>query len=612
MQLESFSVSGFRSMADVPDIPLRQPTILTGRNDSGKSATLDALAFLLNEHEAADSDFRPTGHGDSEEAPAIVITGQFLLTDEDRDALGLAEATRIRRVAAKGAAHASYEVERPVPQDVRLRGLESMTLAQLKESSAWLGLARDGSATVKESFLRTLRQVAASAPDCLDWVPADQAVIQRLPKCLRLSGADAADANAQLLTALKFTYRRILASDEFVERVEDLQDATEAALAGEIKDLCVLIGERCDGLTDVSINPQVSFRDALSGVQVIAHRAGQQLDFSQVGTGRRRQLVQAIWEWSNQQLTTATDQGVCVVLAYDEPDTHLDYARQRSFMDLVRAQCKTLGVHIIVATHSVQMIDQVPLEDVVHLELQRDSTVLYRLPDGGTDEDCAQFLSQLAEELGLTTSSVLFERCFLLVEGESEKAAFPRLFRLVIGQRMQEVGIVLFESGGNSTVLKLVDHLRGMGKPVYVLVDKDSKQNQPKIFNETALLNHGVPDDHIAYLGDPNELEELFSDQQWAVTANRFWPRKDGRDWVPEHVQRLRGNGKFSERLAGLISAGTGEDIRKPRLAARLSETLNQRDEVPPDLIKAFEHVVHVFGRNELDAVTSHGAEPAI
>jgi predicted ATP-dependent endonuclease of OLD family len=66
------------------------------------------------------------------------------------------------------------------------------------------------------------------------------------------------------------------------------------------------------------------------------------------------------------------------------------------------------------------MIDQVPLEDVVHLELREGSTVLYRLPEDDTDEDRATFLSQLAEELGLTTSSVLFERCFLLVEGESD------------------------------------------------------------------------------------------------------------------------------------------------------------------------------------------------
>jgi putative ATP-dependent endonuclease of the OLD family len=599
MQLESFSTSGFRSMAEVADIPLRSPTILTGRNDSGKSATLDALAFLLNERTMMKTDFRPAAtpsEGDGE--PSIIVTGQFSLTDDDRQATGLPAIVKLRRVVIREPGQATYEVERQVPQDERLRNLELLTLAQLKETAAALEVTPDGPANVKESFLKVLRQLAASGPDCLDWVPADVELAGRLPKYVRLSGADGADTRVQLLTALKFTYRRILASERFVGRVEWLQGATEASLTAEIKDLCALIEQRCDGLTNVSIKPQVSFRDALSGIQVMAHRDGQQLDFDQVGTGRRRQLVQAIWEWSNQQLTAATEQGVSVVIAYDEPDTSLDYARQRSFMDLVRAQGRSPQVRIIVATHSVQMIDQVPLEDVVHLELREGSTVLYRLPEDGTDDDCAKFLSQLAEELGLTTSSVLFERCFLLVEGESEKAAFPRLFRLVMGQRMQEAGIVPFETGGNSTVLKLVDHLRQMGKPVYVLVDKDSKQNQPKIFNEEVLEKHDIPSDHIDYIGDPNELEELFSDEQWAVAANRFWAREDGTEWQPAQIRTLRASGKFSDRLTELLKRGSGEDLRKPRLVARLAETLNHRHEVPQDLIKAFERVMESVGHS--------------
>jgi putative ATP-dependent endonuclease of OLD family len=577
-------------MAEVAGLPLRSPTILTGRNDSGKSATLDALAFLLGEHAVQDGDFRT---GDEQ----VVVTGEFRLTADDCTATGLPGMVKARRIATKGSTRARYEVERRVPEDTRLRGLELMALAQLKDTAGALGVAPDGAGNVKESYLKVLRPLADSEPDCLDWALADDELTSRLPKYLRLSGADAADTNTQLLTALKFTYRRILASEDFVARVEGLQGATEAALAGEIDDLCALIEQRCDGLTDVSIKPRVSFRDALSGVQVIARRDGQQLDFDQVGTGRRRQLIQAIWEWSNQQLTTATEEGKFVVIAYDEPDTYLDYARQRSFMDLVRTQCKNPQVRIIVATHSVQMIDQVPLEDVVHLELQEGATILYRLADTGTEDDCAAFLSQLAEELGLTTSSVLFERCFLLVEGESEKAAFPRLFRLAMGQRMQETGIVVFESGGNSTVLKLVDHLRGMGKPVYVLVDKDSKQNQPKIFNETALRNHGIPDDHIDYIGNPNELEELFSNQQWALTANQFWPRQDGTDWTPPQIQALRSDGKFSTSLADLFKTSSGEMISKPRLVARLTETLNCSDEVPQELIKAFERVMNSFLR---------------
>ena len=273
-------------------IPLRRPTILTGRNDSGKSATLDALALLLGERAVSDSDFPPADDTNGVEGGSpIVVSGEVLLDDGDRSATGLPEKARLRRVATPGVARASYEVEQMVPEDLRLRDLEFMSLTQLKETAAALRLAPDGPAIAKESFLRVLRPVAASGPQCLDWVRASDEVAKRLPKFLRLSGVDAADTSAQLLAALKFTYRRILASERFTEQVEQLQGASEAALAGEIFDLSALIQERCDGLTDVSIQPHVSFRDALSGVQVFARRDGRQIDFDQVGTGRRRQLV---------------------------------------------------------------------------------------------------------------------------------------------------------------------------------------------------------------------------------------------------------------------------------------------------------------------------------
>jgi hypothetical protein len=155
-----------------------------------------------------------------------------------------------------------------------------------------------------------------------------------------------------------------------------------------------------------------------------------------------------------------------------------------------------------------------------------------------------------------------------------------------------------FEAGGNSTVLTLVDQLRYMGKPIYVLVDKDSKQNQPKIFNEAKLLQHGIPRDHIDYVGDRNELEELFSDHQWTVAANRFWPRNDGTDWEAAQINALRGSGKFSDRLAELLWRESHDKVSKPLLLARLAETLRHHDDVPAELIKAFERVTQTLRLN--------------
>ncbi|WP_329237801.1 hypothetical protein OG417_34715 [Actinoallomurus sp. NBC_01490] len=432
------------------------------------------MAFLLGAHRALEADFLD-GVG-SAACEQFSVTGEFLLSLEEQRNLGLPETVRIRRVAVRDSARTDYQVECQVPVDVRLRDLEFMNLPKLRETAQALGVAPDGAANAKESFLRSLRPLAADGEQCLDWVQASDEMIGCLPKYRYLSGVDVTDTRAQLRTALKFTYQGILKDDKFVQRVEELQASTEAELAGKADELCELIERRCDGLSEVSIKPQVSFRDALSDVQVIARRDGRPIDFDEVGAGRRRQLVQAIWEWSQDQLRSATGRGASVIVAYDEPDTHLDYVRQRGFMELVRDQCTNPGIRSIVATHSVQMIDQIPLENVVHLELKDGVTIVHKLSGDATD-DCDTFISQLAEELGLSTSTVLFERCFLLVEGESEKSAFPRLFRLVTGRRTQEVGIVLFDSGGNGTVLKLVEHLRGMGKPVLVLVDGASPRS---------------------------------------------------------------------------------------------------------------------------------------
>lgn len=588
MQLRSFSVSGFRSLYDIRDIPLRSLMILTGRNDSGKTATLEAVAFLLNARQVTESDFLDSA--DTLASDQLSVTGEFILSDDEQCTLGLPHTVRIRRTAIRGSARTDYQVERQVPVDVRLRDLDFMNLTKLKETARALEVTPDGAANAKESFLRTLRPLAAESEQCLDWVQASDDIVGILPKYLYLSGVDVTDTRAQLRTALKFTYQGILRDDKFVELVEQLQASTEAELAGRADELCELIERRCDGFSEVSIKPQVSFRDALSDVQVVARRDGRLIDFDEVGAGRRRQLVQAIWEWSNDQLRSATNQGTSVVVAYDEPDTHLDYVRQRGFMELVRDQCVNPGVRSIVATHSVQMIDQIPLEDVVHLELKDGLTIVHKLPDTDIAGACESFIGQLAEELGLTTSVVLFERCFLLVEGESEKSAFPRLFRLVTGRRTQEVGVVLIDSGGNSTVLRLVTHLREMGKPVLVIVDKDSLRQS--LFKRENLEKHGVRPEDIDYIGNPNELEELFTDKQWVDTADKFWPRTDGQPWSPAAIAGLRSGGKFSKKLADLIERNSGQTVRKPKLVARLAELLQTREEVPDDLIKAFERVL--------------------
>jgi len=54
--LESVTIRGFRSIGAELTILVDSPTILAGHNDAGKSAVLDAIAFLLDETKLTDRD----------------------------------------------------------------------------------------------------------------------------------------------------------------------------------------------------------------------------------------------------------------------------------------------------------------------------------------------------------------------------------------------------------------------------------------------------------------------------------------------------------------------------------------------------------------------------
>lgn len=586
LQLESFSVAGFRSLADVRDIELHQVSVLTGRNDSGKTAMITALAFLLNGYEVTDDDYAVI----PDVEPGITVTGAFLLDEAERAELNLPQRTRVRRRVAQYE-RAVYEVEKLVPVDASLRDLENASLPQLKHAANRHGVSPTGPATSKESFLSILRPLADSAPRLWAWASADGDVVRHLPVHVQMSGAEMMDAVGPLREALKASYQQLLRSEDFTQRVAELQGAIEVALAAEADELCQFIEDNCDGYSAVSIRPSVAFRNALSDVKVVATRDGRQVSFEQVGSGQRRLLTLAIWDWSNSQVAGSGGTYHSAVITYDEPDAHLDYLRQRQFMERVRNRHTTPGIRVVVATHSAQMIDQVPLEDIIHLKQENGWTTCRCLPGAKVDMEGGAFVGDMCTELGLATSAVLFERCFLLVEGESERCAFPRLFQLVTGRRMTEVGIVIFSAEGRGNVPAFLRQLRDMGKTVHVLVDRDCVRDQPKVFQQDKLIAHHVDTDRIDYIGNPNELEELFADEQWAAIAENHWPRTDGRLWSADDITAIRAGGKFSDRLKALLYQASGCSAGKPEMMNRLTASLRHADEVPLELQRLFKRM---------------------
>ncbi|GAA2357103.1 MULTISPECIES: ATP-dependent nuclease [Streptomyces] len=610
MHLHDFTVRGFRSLEHVADIPIGGPTILAGQNDGGKSAVLAALAFLVGDEQLSEDDrtyeFPATDEAADPTGPSRCSTtwveGRFSLDFWEQAEFELPEAVRVRRYAVAGEPP-RLECWAPLPDDERLRNLPQLSLADIRALAKELLPQLNSIKRVDvEAALRRYGMAHASASA---WVPAHKVMERRMPRLLPFDGKSA-DPDGSVRAALMGRYQTHMSDPTLQGQLHSIEDGVKERLREDAQSLCKHIRTRCDDLTDVRVEPEVSFSHGLRSTPLrIARAKGETVGLDRSGLGSARRISLAIWEWNSQLL--AHDElrdsnsereaiedvppPVQTIVIYDEPDTHLDYGHQRKIMQLIHDQSALSHVNVIVATHSMNLIDGVDIADVVHLRLENGRTRVERL-GAGTHDDIDLHLGRIAAAVGLRNSVLLHERCFLAVEGETEEKVLPLLFRLSEGQPMQSAGIALWACFNNEGALHLARYLVEHRRSVMLMVDADSRTAPKGLFKEARLRQFFGPafDDVVRFVGEPdsfNELEELFPDAAWAEAANAIWPRAT--TWGSEDFAAKRPGKKFSKEVLNMLrqdseSAPSG----KPDMMFGLVSTLTRPEQVPLQLREIF------------------------
>lgn len=608
MRLTDFSVRGFRSLADVSSIPVGGPTILAGHNDGGKSAVLAAMSYLVGAYELVEEDRTYTA---TEEVASGIgrlrcatteVDGNFKLDPWEQSSYHLPEELRIRRYADE-ALQSRWQMWASVPDDERLRDLSALKVPDLRALMRDLGIRT--TATRRADFEALLREYASGHSTSQGWLPLPAELTKRMPTILAFDGK-AVNADDAVKAALTSRFRLYVDDTEIQGRLQALERQIQDQIKNDAKSLCDHIQNRCPDLKEVSVEPEVSFTHGFRGAPLrIARTSGELVSLERSGLGSSRRISLAIWEWVSELLgSEETDQSspddgdsavdgrrkeepVQVIVVYDEPDTHLDYIHQRKVMKLIREQSALTHVNVMVATHSMNLIDGVDITDVVHLKLENGRTVVERLLDDSHDS-IDNHLVRISTSLGLRNSVLLHERCFLAVEGETEQQAFPLLFRLAEGMTLQSAGIALWGCGNNGGALLLAKYLVTHGRTVMLIVDADSINAPKGIFKLKNLQEiFGVEmDKTVKMLGKASglkEFEELFSDQLWARAANDLWPR-EGATWTEADFAVLRTEGKYSERVLAMVKEGSPIGPGgKPAMMSQLASSLTNPADVPTE-----------------------------
>ena len=282
---------------------------------------------------------------------------------------------------------------------------------------------------------------------------------------------------------------------------------------------------------ETQLEPNLDF-DLLKGLSLEAlnvRQNGNVRPIGQLGAARRRKLLLALQEWRLESLRTS-DEPSSLVLLYDEPNTHFDYEAQRKLFDILHQLSEEPGdVQVIVASHSLNLIDSVEIDGIVYLDRDTDENDVIRTQVQRLREWSE--IHGIARMLGLRNHIVL-NACILCAEGKTEQRLIPELYRLDRRRSLPSIGVEMVQGpeGGADPAWRLCREVLRNNRDAFLILDSDAKQSGTgNTIDADAISNFNdqfedeviSSDENLVYLGE-KEIEDLFEDRTLAEAFERY------------------------------------------------------------------------------------------
>jgi len=266
--------------------------------------------------------------------------------------------------------------------------------------------------------------------------------------------------------------------------------------------------------------------DMLSRTQVLlASRTGARLPIGRHGEGTQSLAVICLFDaFLQSQLEGSYDKFSRPILALEEPEAHLHPSAIRA----VGKMLQELKGQKLIATHSGDLVSSVPLSSLRRLCRSGGAITVRQISEGALSID---EISKLNYHIRESRGKLIFARCWLFVEGESDWIIYNECAR-ISGYDLISEGVFCVEHRGVGIqgLLKLADQL---GIEWVVAADNDSQGAADVRHAQTHLgkrlekrhvhmLTHGDIETYLCMNGYGSVYEANISDQKkGSVTATK-------------------------------------------------------------------------------------------
>ena len=533
MYIAEVSIENFRCFGEGDHrlaLPLKAGlTALVGENDTGKTAVIDALRFVLGTRDqeyfrVEESDFH-LPPGTAERRKEIRIHCRFEgLSAQDKGAF----AEFLTYVGHGEERDAVFHVCWTAKNVAGIRGARRFISVELRSGANGDGPSLDGEARnlLRATYLRPLRD-AGKALSAGRGSRLSQ-ILQHTQE-VRDNGADydaAAnpnpDANSLSVLGVGDYANALLGNRPGIKAARKrLNDDYLKPLSFRGDDLVGHIGVGVSGDKDARLRQLLEKLELELRDEDIAAAANR-------GLGSNNLLFMAC-----ELLLLGSDTAEFPLLLIEEPEAHLHPQRQLRLMQFLQDQAgikRADGqkIQIIVTTHSPNLASTIKLESLVLIQNGK----AFSMGADRTELEASDYRF-LERFLDVTKANLFFARGVIIVEGDGENILLPTLARL-IGQDFAAHGISIVNVG--HTGLRRFARIFQRKEP-----DKDGKVNVP-----------------VACIADLDVMPDCAPVIVGKVKDGVDWPDKKDRQW---RAKSDFSGDELSERREAIRKKASGQSV---------------------------------------------------
>lgn len=481
MRIKKLRIEGFRSIKNPLEIDLEQINAIIGPNNSGKSNILSAIYRVLGRDWVTKNTFFESDVYNEEADNDISIEFEFDKPFEYCEFKGFpVKIPKVRFLYTR------YKIG----DNKGERRLEKCCLNL--DNSKVRGFKSKPQSGVKAEMipLKTIPQELQEAFPVI-YIGTDRNLKNQLPSSRNsILGSLMMDINADFENTnnlmsvgtgdnIKSMPRNKRFKQAIDEAIRSLKTDEFIALENSIKDNALKIlgfnPQTDSDKLDLYFNPFSSL-EFYKSLEIFVKEHDYTINASELGDGFQNAIVLAILKAFEER----KKQGALFLI--EEPEMYLHPQMQRSLYKTIRQIGETNQV--IYTTHSPHFVTIPEFKEIIITSKDKDGTQVIKSNLEADDNLKNKFIKELDPE----RNELFFANKLLLVEGDTEKMAFPEYAKRM-GIDFDGIGSTIIEVGGKRNLITFLDLAFSFKLSVGIVYDTDSsdfnnKKDEEKEFNE--------------------------------------------------------------------------------------------------------------------------------